>query len=194
MPARTAKVILAKAIGDAAGSPVEPSTLQQPPPNQPGQLAFACFGLSKQLKRSPADLAKELAGKLKVPGLEKAEAVGPYVNLTLQASWVVKSMFMNVARAEPAKSDIIVIDFSSPNIAKHMAVYHLRSTMIGNSLCRIFRRLGCTVVGINHLGDWGTGFGKLIVATRLWWDPKREPTVTDLNDLYVRFEIGRAHV
>lgn len=188
MPARRVRARLAEAVGTAYG--VAPADLagffQAPPAPNPGELAFPCFALSKRLKRNPAELAQEVAALLgKIPPVAAAQAAGPYVNLTLETAWAVQSAL----EAHPAESrqGTVVIDFSSPNIAKHMAVYHLRSTMIGNSLCRIYRALGFKVVGINHLGDWGTGFGKLIVAYRRWWDAAKTPTVTDLNALYVRF-------
>lgn len=87
------------------------------------------------------------------------------------------------------KGKTVVVDFSSPNIAKHLAVHHLRSALIGNALCNIYKTLGYTCVGINHLGDWGTQFGQLIVAYKKWGSENAHTsyTVTDLNNLYVRF-------
>ena len=188
MPARRAKALLAARIAKASGAQVSPGLFQTPPAPNPGELAFPCFGLSKQLKRPPSRIAQEIAAALAPePPLAKAEAAGPYVNLTLDTAWVVREALGNPPVPAAPRDETVVIDYSSPNIAKHMAVYHLRSTMIGNSLCRILRALGYRVVGVNHLGDWGTGFGKLVVATRKWWDASKTPTVTDLNDLYVRF-------
>jgi len=186
VPARAVKALLAQAVSQAVGAEVSPSLFLPPPAPHPGDLALACFGLAKTLKKNPAQVAAELARTLPVqPPLAKVEAVGPYLNLTLETSEVIRAAFS--PPPAPSAAGTVVVDFSSPNIAKHMAVYHLRSTMIGNALCQIHRALGFKVVGVNHLGDWGTGYGKLIVAWKRWWDPSKEPTVTDLNALYVRF-------
>ncbi len=191
MPARRAKALLAARIAGASGAEVSPGIFQTPPAPNPGELAFPCFALSKQLRRAPAQIAQEIAAKLAPePPLAKASAAGPYVNLTLDTAWVVREALGNPPAPAAPRDETVVIDYSSPNIAKHMAVYHLRSTMIGNSLCRILRALGYRVVGVNHLGDWGTGFGKLLAAYKLWWQPVHSdtpPTITDLNELYVRF-------
>ncbi len=192
MAARRVKALLAGRLQQAvrtafgADEPVDAAQLQTPPPPHEGDLSLGCFALSKKLRKPPAEIAAALAKALPPEKpLAKVQAVGPYLNLTLEAADVIQAAFGPAPAA--TATGTVVVDFSSPNIAKHMAVYHLRSTMIGNALCRIHRALGWKVVGVNHLGDWGTGFGKLIVGWKRWWDPRQEPTVTDLNALYVRF-------
>ncbi|MBZ0119365.1 MAG: arginine--tRNA ligase, partial [Sandaracinaceae bacterium] len=132
--------------------------------------------LAKQLKKSPLELAERVAGKL--AGREEiasAEVAGPgFVNLRLSDAWLAARLTEmvkdrerdGVPAAEPART--IVVDYSSPNIAKQMHVGHLRSTIIGDALVRMLRFLGHRVIADNHLGDWGTQFGLLIVGMREW--------------------------
>ncbi|UCB53187.1 MAG: arginine--tRNA ligase [Candidatus Zixiibacteriota bacterium] len=179
-------------------SKVEITGLVEVPPDQKlGDYAFPCFVLSKKLKKAPNQIAGELALRLKATDLiEEISAVGPYVNFRVdrakQAELVLARIFDEGDRYgsdECGKGKTIVIDFSSPNIAKPFGIGHLRTTVIGNALFRIFRRLGYEVVRINHLGDWGTQFGKVILAYKMWGDEEeflKDPIAT-LYDLYVRF-------
>ncbi|RLQ93041.1 arginine--tRNA ligase [Planomicrobium sp. Y74] len=161
-----------------------------------GDLAFPCFSLAKIQGKSPHLIAGELAKRIKHPVFEKVAAVGSYVNCFLKKSDVSKETLQTILkeRAAYGASDIgqgrnITIDFSSPNIAKPFSMGHLRSTVIGNSLAKIVEKVGYKAVGINHLGDWGTQFGKLIVAYKKWGDEAavKENPIPELLALYVKF-------
>ena len=171
--------------------------LETPPEPQMGDLAFPCFKLAKILRKPPAAIASELAGALDGGDyFARIEAKGPYINFFCNrqklALWTVEAVLKEKSRfgcQDEGRGETVVIDFSAPNIAKPFGVGHLRSTVIGNSLYRIYEAMGYRCVGINHLGDWGTQFGKLIVAYRMWGDEKKlaEEPVKHLYDLYVRF-------
>lgn len=152
------------------------------------------FSLAKERNENPAKLANEVKEKLKLEGqsiVEKVEVAGPYVNFWLNKNEFAKIVVSNVRKDYGAdnQNKKIVIDYSSPNIAKPLSIAHLRSTIIGDSLARINSFLGNEVVSINYLGDWGTQFGKLLAAYEMWGNEedleKRE--VNALLDLYVRF-------
>ncbi|MBL9088817.1 MAG: arginine--tRNA ligase [Planctomycetia bacterium] len=160
-----------------------------------GDFAFPCFPLAKERKAPPPRIAAEIAAKVEVGGrVVRAEAVGPYVNVTVDRARLADETLAEVAARGAAYGSgtegagkTVVVDFSSPNVAKPLAFHHLRSTMIGNSLVRLYRARGWRTVGVNHLGDWGTGFGKLLAALELWGDAalaSGDPRA--LNDLYVR--------
>ena len=172
---------------------------ETPPPGVDADLAFPCFPLAKERRTAPPKIAVDIAGRID-PGeyFAGVSSAGPYVNfkvepakfakLSLERMWEDKDRYGDepVSRGDRRT---VVIDFSSPNIAKPFGIGHLRSTVIGNALHKLYSRLGYEVVRINHLGDWGTQFGKLITAYKLWGDPEqleREP-IQHLLDLYVRF-------
>lgn len=152
------------------------------------------FSLAKERNENPAKLANEIKEKLKLEGqsiVEKVEVAGPYINFWLNKNEFAKIVVSNVRKDYGAdnQNKKIVIDYSSPNIAKPLSIAHLRSTIIGDSLARINSFLGNEVVSINYLGDWGTQFGKLLAAYEMWGNEedleKRE--VNALLELYVRF-------
>lgn len=171
--------------------------LETPPNPQMGDFAFPCFKLAKTLRKSPAAIAAELAEKLPESELfARIEAKGPYLNFFCErkklAQMTVESILQQkeqYGRTGIGKDKTIVIDFSAPNIAKPFGVGHLRSTVIGHALYRIYQALGYRCVGINHLGDWGTQFGKLIVAYRMWGNEEllEKNAINHLYELYVRF-------
>lgn len=171
--------------------------LEIPPDFKMGDYAFPCYSLSKTLKKSPNAIAVELAQTLPVgEPIEAVRAVGPYLNFFVDKTTLSKTVLMTISEERDrygnkavGKGKTVIIDFSSPNIAKHLAVHHLRSALIGNAIYHIYKTLGYTCVGINHLGDWGTQFGQLIVAYKKWGNENAHAsyTVTDLNNLYVRF-------
>ncbi|MFS0672109.1 arginine--tRNA ligase [Ornithinibacillus sp. 179-J 7C1 HS] len=161
-----------------------------------GDFAFPCFELAKYYRKSPQVIAKELAGEIASTLFEKVEAVGSYVNVFLDKKTVASQTINEVMNkrelfgdATNGKDQTITIDFSSPNIAKPFSMGHLRSTVIGNALALVAEKNGYQVVRINHLGDWGTQFGKLIVAYQKWGSEKKvkESPIRELLTLYVKF-------
>ncbi len=175
------------------------SLLEIPPDPGFGDLALPCFALAKTLKKAPARISEELAAKL--AGMEglywnRASAGGPYLNFfiapeaygreVLRQIWQEGNKF---GHCDIGKGRCVPIDYSSPNIAKPFGVGHIRSTVIGHALYLIYRALGYHSIGINHLGDWGTQFGKLIVAYRRWGeeDQLESDPVDYLYRLYVNF-------
>lgn len=169
--------------------------LEIPPKPDMGDYAFPCFQLAKTLHQAPPLIASELAGKIdKTDIIDKLEVKGAYLNFFLKKEIFVKSMLENASVENFGSSGIgkgktICIDYSSPNVAKNFHVGHLRTTIIGNSLYKIFTKLGYKVERINHLGDWGTQFGKLIVAYKTWGSKEavEKEGVSELMRLYVKF-------
>ena len=161
-----------------------------------GDLAFPVFQLAKVFRKAPQAIAQEVAEQVDASKFDKVVAMGPYVNFFLKRGAVVNETLHAVLEggANYGQSDLgqgrnVVIDMSSPNIAKPMSMGHLRSTVIGNSISLILAKLGYQPVRVNHLGDWGTQFGKLIVAYQGWGDEatvKADP-VKELVKLYVDF-------
>lgn len=170
--------------------------LETPPNPAMGDIAFPCFQLAKALRKAPPMIAAELAEKISGDPLRESTAVGPYVNFFLDQAAVAKQVIGTILAQGSTYGDShigqgrkVPIDLSSPNIAKPFSMGHLRSTVIGNAIANIMEKQGYQPVRINHLGDWGTQFGKLIVAYRLWGDEakvKAEP-IKELLTLYVRF-------
>ena len=188
-------------------------SLARPPKPEMGDLAFATFRYAKEAGAKPNEFATKLAAGAETSGLiEVIEAAGPYVNLRLNHTAVTSDVLVEIemqsAGAEPqdwrygdsqtGKGKTLVVDLSSPNIAKPLAVHHLRSTMIGYSIKKLRESQGWRVVGVNHLGDWGTGFGKLIAGVKKYFPelaeraktedkPLGAMTVQELNETYARF-------
>ena len=191
------KETIVKAYPGAQGVPEDlVPLLEVPPDKQMGDYAFPCFRLSKALRKAPPVIAAELKAAFDAPNLARAENVNGYLNLFLNRGNFAEGILDAVLRA-PEKwgaSDMgagktICLDYSSINIAKRFHIGHLSTTVLGNSLKRIFDFLGYRTVGINHLGDWGTQFGKMICAYKRWGDPEmvEKGGVQALTDLYVRF-------
>jgi len=171
-------------------------TLTAPPDPALGDFAFPCFALAKEQRQSPQASAEALVGKLgSIESVAWVKPVGGYINFGLETSDLIRTTLDAAAAAGEAyggsdegRDRTVCVDYSSPNIAKPFHVGHLRSTLMGAALIRIFRSLGYTVVGINHLGDWGTQFGQILAAWRRWGaGPPEAATVSGLNDLYVRW-------
>ena len=170
--------------------------LQGPADARVGDYSLPCFILAKKLKKNPAEIASELAGRFVPDGhVERAEATGPYLNIFLNRRAFMEHVLRKIHQqgedygsSDTGNGKTITIDFSSPNIAKPLGVHHLCSTMIGNSIYRSFKALGYNVVGVNHLGDWGTQFGVMLSAYMRWGDSiPEEFTVNDLVELYQRY-------
>jgi arginyl-tRNA synthetase len=174
---------------------VEISTsLERPSNPELGDFAFPCFKLSSFYKKNPAEIAKQLANEIKPKNsISKVEAKGPYlnffVNKQIEVSDLLEKIDSNYGKQSLGKGKKIVIDFSGPNIGKPMHVGHIRSTIIGDSLMRIYDYLGYETIGINYLGDIGLHIGKLIVAYELWLDKKalQKDPVQELLRLYIKF-------
>lgn len=174
-------------------------TMEIPPEEKMGDLALPCFAMAKKMCKNPMQIAAELVEKLNEQkdelGIEKVESVRAYCNIYLKRDLFVKKCFESLQKDKYGVSQIgagktVCMDYSSPNIAKNFHVGHLRTTVIGNSLYKIYQKLGYDVVRINHLGDWGTQFGKLIVAYKLWSSEElvKEKGIEELLRIYVKFE------
>ncbi len=163
-----------------------------------GDFSFPCFSLARSLKKSPKMIAEELCNHLTPIAsnymIDDIKAVNGYLNIFIDRKYFVHQIITDVLNASYGSSDIgsgktVCLDYSSPNIAKNFHVGHLRTTVIGNSLSKIYTKLGYKVIRINHLGDWGTQFGKLIVAYKRWSSKKtvEEKGIEELLRLYVLF-------
>jgi len=161
-----------------------------------GDLAFPCFTLAKLKRKSPNLIAQELSEKIQSPTFEKVEVVGAYLNIFLNKKLVSEQLVSSIfAQKGHFGSHIfgnagnVTIDMSSPNIAKPFSMGHLRSTVIGNSIALITEKCGYNPIRINHLGDWGTQFGKLITAYKLWGDAEKvkQNPIKELLALYIKF-------
>ena len=182
----------------AAASGLDEAELRVESPREAslGDLAFPCFPLAKVRKTSPASIAADLAQKL--AGLEDVavQASGPYVNFKISRPALAREVLGEIraqgeryGTSKEGTGCTVVIDLSSPNIAKPMSVGHLRSTVIGAAIQRLHDALGYTTVGINHIGDWGSQFGKLVAAIDRWGDSvdiEANP-IRALLALYVRY-------
>lgn len=169
--------------------------IEIPPKPDMGDFAFPCFRLAKTMKKAPQLIAEDIRTAIgNVPFLDDIKVAGAYINFYVNKETFVKSMIEPALEETFGSSSVgngqtICIDYSSPNVAKNFHVGHLRTTIIGNSLYKIFSKLGYNVVRINHLGDWGTQFGKLIVAYKAWGneDAVKKEGISELMRLYVKF-------
>ena len=171
--------------------------IENPPDPAMGDFAFPCFKLAKQLRKAPPVIASELCAAIELPeGVKDAKAAGGYLNFTVDpiayARVALKRALDEGERygaSDEGQGRSVCIDYSSINIAKPFHIGHLSSTVIGHSLYRVYSYLGYRCVGINHMGDWGTQFGKLIVAFLRWGDRETvdKEKIRALLELYVRF-------
>ncbi|MGT2930109.1 arginine--tRNA ligase [Streptococcus dentasini] len=171
------------------------SLLETPKNSTMGDLAFPAFSLAKALRKAPQMIASDIAEKIDNQPFDKVQPVGPYVNFFLNKKDTSQAVLAEVLQKgkDYAAQNIgqgrhITLDMSSPNIAKPFSIGHLRSTVIGDSLAKIFEKIGYRPVKINHLGDWGKQFGLLIVAYKKWGDEEavRANPINELLQLYVR--------
>ena len=193
---RTRLLDAIEALG-VARSDAESMLRLAPPKNRDhGDVAFGAFQLAKSLKQAPPAIAASLAEKVPADDvIASSTAAGPFVNFKFQrsalAAHVLSSICENSAPYGPATSNgqTVCIDFSSPNIAKPFHIGHLRSTVIGAALCRIHRHLGAEVHGINHLGDWGMPFAKMMTAYIRWGDEQElhKSPMRYMFELYKRY-------
>ncbi len=170
--------------------------LENPKSAEHGDVAFPTFSLAKIYRKAPQQIANDLAEKIEDTIFEKVEVVGPYINFFMDKKNVSHEVLTTVIEQGEhygdfniGNDDNVPIDMSSPNIAKPISMGHLRSTVIGNSIAFILQKVGYQPIKINHLGDWGTQFGKLIVAYKKWGTEEevRNNPIGELLRLYVEF-------
>lgn len=170
--------------------------IEKPKNQSLGDLAFPCFSLAKLKRKAPNLIAEELKEKIQSPTFEKVEVVGAYLNLFLNKKLVSEKVISQIMTEDSHYGDQnfgaggnVTIDMSSPNIAKPFSMGHLRSTVIGNAIAKILEKCGYKPIRINHLGDWGTQFGKLIAAYKHWGDEEKvkQNPIKELLALYVQF-------
>lgn len=171
-------------------------SIEKPKNDAHGDMAFPCFTLAKLKRKAPNLIAQELSEKVQSPNFEKIEVVGAYINVFLNKKTVSEKMIANLFEQKETYGKLalgnggnVTIDMSSPNIAKPFSMGHLRSTVIGNALANIVEKAGYKPIKINHLGDWGTQFGKLIAAFKLWGDVEKikQNPIKELLKLYIKF-------
>lgn len=194
----------AQALSQVLGREVTPGQLETPPDPKMGDFAFACFRLAKERKMAPPALAIELATELQKRAATEGWSsdleivtAGPYVNFRVTTAVLFGELLREVVDPSAAGAfgsyqgaprGTWVVEYSSPNVAKPFMISHLRSTALGAALYRMGKLRGFNVVGINHLGDWGTQYGKLAVAHELFGhEMPTEPTIRDWVGIYVRF-------
>lgn len=171
--------------------------IEIPPRAEMGDFAFPCFQLSKTMRKAPQMIAEQIKNEIDKVGFEKVENAGPYLNFFLDKGVFVRSVLEKVLTEKDAfgSSNVgngknVVVEYSSPNIAKPFHVGHLFTTVIGNALYKIMKFEGYNCIGINHLGDWGTQFGKLIYAYKQGWADEEKLAKDPINELlriYVKF-------
>ncbi|MBC7371455.1 MAG: arginine--tRNA ligase [Bdellovibrionaceae bacterium] len=175
--------------------------LEKPKQFDHGHLSFPVFALAKTLKQAPPQISAELATKIeieiaggKVPCLEKVQAVGGFLNFTFKNQYLQDVLFTSLQESRPGfsengKGKTVVIDYASPNVAKPMHVGHLRAAMVGQAIRNLAESQGYKVIGVNHLGDWGSQFGKLAWAYQQWGSEYsfEHAPIDSLSKLYVRF-------
>lgn len=179
------------ALGSALG--IDPSSLQleRPKNEEHGEFALPCFRFAKDAGKNPAQLAGDLAASLEIENVS-ASAVGPFLNFQIERTALARQVLNDAGNdgfGRANDDELSIVEYSSPNIAKPMHVGHLRSTVIGAAMARLFDHLGHQVVRINHLGDWGSQFGKLLAAWKRWGDEAelQADPIGHLLKLYVRY-------
>lgn len=171
--------------------------IEVPPNKDMGDFAFPCFKLAKVFRKAPNMIASELSEKIEAKGvISNVTPLGGYINFFVNKSQLAETVIKDVltkkekyGHSDLGKDKTIVIDFSSPNIAKPFHIGHIRTTVIGNALYKIYDSQGYNTVRINHLGDYGTQFGKLIVAFKLWGNKEAVEAnpIPELLKLYIQF-------
>lgn len=171
--------------------------IEKPTNNDMGDFSFPCFKLAKELKKSPMIIAQEICEKMKLDAevFENIEIVNGYINFFVNKERIIKEVLEEVSnkKEEYGKSTLgagqnIIVEYSSPNIAKPFHIGHLRNTVIGSSLYNMYKYLGYNTIGINHLGDYGTQFGKMIEGYKRWGQEYNidENPIEELTKIYVR--------
>ena len=172
------------------------ASLEYPPDPTMGDLALPCFRFAKLMRKSPVMIAESLASSLEIEGIGKIEAVKGYLNFFISNDYLAKNLLPEIldkkdmyGSSDEGKGKTVVLDYSSPNVAKPFHIGHLGTTVIGHSLKLLHTFCGYDCVGVNHLGDWGTQFGKLITAFNLWGNREEIENggIDALVALYVKF-------
>ena len=193
-----------KLISESIKSEIEDLTLEEitalievPPNKEMGDYAFPCFKLAKIFRKAPNAIAEDLADKIQpTDDINKIINLGGYVNFFVNKESLAKKVINqvlsekeNYGKSDFGKGKTVVVEYSSPNIAKPFHIGHVRTTVIGNALSKIYQSQGYHVEKLNHLGDYGTQFGKLIVAYKLWGDKQavEKDPIKELLKLYIRF-------
>ena len=191
------KKLIAKELSTITGITTEElsSFIEVPKIAKNGDYSFPCFRLAKELKKAPPVIANEIKEKMSFDEkiIEKVDVIGGYLNFYINPNVLTKEVLEEASKENFGKSNYgngknIVIDYSAPNIAKPFHIGHLRSTVIGGALYNIYKELGFNTIGINHLGDYGTQFGKLIEGYKLWgdeYDVEKDP-INELTKIYIR--------
>ncbi|MDR5588969.1 MULTISPECIES: arginine--tRNA ligase [Clostridium] len=170
--------------------------IEIPPKSEMGDYAFPCFQLSKVMRKAPNMIAETLKDAINKEGFERIENLGPYLNFFVDKGVFAENTINkilkdgdNYGESNIGDGKTVCVEYSSPNIAKPFHVGHLFTTAIGNSLYKMFKKEGYDVVGLNHLGDWGTQFGKLISAYNRWVDEEalEKAPIDELLRIYVKF-------
>ena len=171
--------------------------IEIPPNSEMGDFSLPCFKLAKELKKAPPIIANEIKDSMtEEEWIEKVDAVGGYLNIFINKDLLTKSVLSEIIskKEEYGKSTIgngknIVIDYSAPNIAKPFHIGHLRSTVIGGALYKMYKFLGYNVIGVNHLGDWGMGVCRIIAGYKMWKDEYdfTENPINSILAIYVRY-------
>ncbi|MCR3760132.1 arginine--tRNA ligase [Clostridium felsineum] len=192
------KKIIAERINEIIGMDVEElyKIIEVPPKKDMGDFALPCFQFAKVLRKAPNAIAEDISKKIDKSGFEKVENLGPYLNFFVDKADFVRETVEKVLNEKDnyglmkvGEGKKVLIEYSSPNIAKPFHVGHLFGTVLGSSLYKIFSMAGYDCVRINHLGDWGTQFGKLISAYKKWCDEEalyKDP-IKELLRIYVKF-------
>ena len=187
---------LAPALAEHLSADEILNLIEVPKDTSHGDLAFPVFQLARVFRKAPQQIAADLVAELDQANFESMIAVGPYINVSLKREVVGATVIKDVIASGSTYGELnigegrhMTIDFSSPNIAKPMSMGHLRSTVIGNAIANIAAKVNYQPIRINHLGDWGTQFGKLIVAYKMWGDDAviQADPVKELVKLYVDF-------
>ena len=193
------KQAIANAVAKASGMNMEDIVplIEIPADSAMGDYAFPCFKLAKELRKAPPMIAADISAKLDKPAfIAGVQVVGAYINFFLSKQRYIEDVLQDLSAqngsygsSRMGEGKTVCIDYSSINIAKPFHIGHLSTTVIGNSLYRIYGYLGYKPVGINHLGDWGTQFGKLITAYKKWGSRQdiEKSAITAMLELYVRF-------
>ena len=171
------------------------SYIEIPKDTKNGDYSFPCFRLAKGLKQAPQVIANEIKEKIELDeNIEKVDVAGGYLNFYINKKVLANQVLEEISKTEEyGKSKIgkgknIIVEYSSPNIAKPFHIGHLRTTLIGNSLYKVYKYLGYNTTGINHLGDYGTQFGKMIEGYKMWGNEYNleEDPINKMMDMYVR--------